>query len=338
MRILIAGLGAIGQRHARNVRTLRGDAVELFAFRSRRLRHVVTDTLAKDETRDVEAELGLRAFEDLDEALAVKPDAVFICTPSSRHLEIAQRAADAGCHLFIEKPVSNTMEGVERLRATAAARTLVAMVGSQWRFHPCVRALRDILAAGVLGKLERADVDYAEYLPDWHPYEDYRTSYAARAELGGGVVLTQIHDYDLACWLFGAPRRVKATGGKLSDLEIDVEDTASAVLEGGRVTVAVRQTFASRPPVRTITVTGAHGTATLDLLRARLTFSDALAPDRAITEYQRNEMFLEEAANFLDCVDRRQTPAVTLDDGITALRVALAVKESMHSGRTVELA
>jgi predicted dehydrogenase len=90
--------------------------------------------------------------------------------------------------------------------------------------------------------------------------------------------------------------------------------------------------------VRTITVTGAHGTATLDLLRARLTFSDALAPDRAITEYQRNEMFIEEAANFLDCVERRQMPAVTLDDGIMALRVALAVKESMRSGRTVELA
>jgi len=338
VRILIAGLGAIGQRHARNVRALRGTAVELFALRSRRLRHVVTDVLTKDETRDVESELGLRAFEHLDEALGVKPDAVFICTPSSRHLEIAQRAADAGCHLFIEKPVSNTMEGVERLRATVAGRGLVAMVGSQWRFHPCVRALREFLEAGVLGRLERAEVEYAEYLPDWHPYEDYRTSYAARAELGGGVVLTQIHDYDLACWLFGVPRRVTATGGTLSDLEIDVEDTASAVLEGGRVAVTVRQTFASRSPVRTITVTGARGSATLDLLRARLTFSPALAPDSAIAEYERNQMFIEEAANFLGCVERRETPAVTLDDGITALRVALAVKESMHSGVTVELA
>ncbi len=337
MRILIAGLGAIGQRHARNVRALRGDSVELFAFRSRRLRHVVTDTLTKDVTRDAEAELGIKAFESLDDALGVKPDALFICTPSSRHLDIAQRAADAGCHLFIEKPVSNTMEGVERLRATVAMGGLVAMVGSQWRFHPCVRALRKAIEAGSLGTIERADINYAEYLPDWHPYEDYRTSYAARSELGGGVVLTQIHDYDLACWLFGAPRRVSATGGKLSDLEIDVEDTADAVLEGGKIPVHVRQTFASRPPVRTITVTGDRCSAKLDLLQAKLDFSPPLAPGMAVADYQRNQMFIEEAANFLDCVDRREMPSVTLDDGIMALRVALAVKEAMTAGRTVQL-
>ena len=337
MRILIAGLGAIGQRHARNVRALRGDGAELFAFRSRRLRHVVTDSLTKDETRDVESELGIRAFDALDDALAAKPDAVFICTPSSRHLDVAQRAADAGCHLFIEKPVSNTMEGVERLRATVAARGLVAMVGSQWRFHPCVRALRAALENGVLGRLERAEIHYAEYLPDWHPYEDYRGSYAARAELGGGVVLTQIHDYDLACWLFGAPGRVTASGGTSSALEIDVEDTADALLEGGAVAVRVRQSFASRPPVRSIGVTGERGSATLDLLRSHLGFSQSLAPELSVADYQRNRMFLDEAADFLDCVDRRVSPAVTLADGITALRVALAVKESMHTGRTVDL-
>jgi predicted dehydrogenase len=337
VRILVAGLGAIGQRHARNLRALRGDAVELFALRSRRLRHVVTDTLAKDETRDVETELGITAFENLGDALGVKPDAVFICTPSSRHLDIAQRAAEAGTHLFIEKPVSNTMDGVDRLRSTVTARGLVAMVGSQWRFHPCVRALRACMARGSLGTLERAEINYAEYLPDWHPYEDYRKSYAARAELGGGVVLTQIHDYDLACWLFGVPRRVSATGGKLGDLEIDVEDTANAALEGGNVAVTVRQSFASRPPVRTITVTGALGSARLDLLRAHLSLSPALAPPMAIADYQRNQMFVDEAANFLESIDRRVLPAVTLDDGITALRVALAVKESMRTGRTVQL-
>ncbi len=101
------------------MRALRGDDVELLALRSRRLRHVVTDTLTSDASRDVESELGVRVFEDLDEAMGAKPDAVFVCTPSSRHLAIAQRAADAGCHLFIEKPVSDTLDGVDRLRATA---------------------------------------------------------------------------------------------------------------------------------------------------------------------------------------------------------------------------
>jgi len=337
VRILIAGLGAIGQRHARNLRTLRGADIELLAYRSRRLRHVVTDTLAKDETRDVETELGIRAFEDLNAALEMKPDAVFICTPSSRHLDVAQRAAEAGCDLFIEKPVSHTMDGVERLRATAAARGIVVMVGSQWRFHPCLLGLRDAMQRGVLGRVTSAGINYAEYLPDWHPYEDYRTSYAARADLGGGVVLTQIHDYDLACWLFGAPRRVTAVGGTLGGLEIDVEDTVDARLDGGDAPVRVQQTFAGRPPVRTITVTGERCTGTLDMLGARLSFVPPLAPEMSVAEYQRNRMFVDEAANFLESIERRVPPGVTLDDGITALRVALAVKESMKTQRTVDL-
>ena len=169
MRILIAGLGAVGQRHARNLRALFGARVELLAYRRRRLSHVVTDALQADESRDVEADLAISAFEDLDQALAARPDAVFVCTPSSQHLEIAQRAADAGCHLFIEKPLSHTLEGVARLRETVASKGLVVLVGCQWRYHPCVRWLRDRLEAGTLGPIVRAEIDYGEYLPDWHP-------------------------------------------------------------------------------------------------------------------------------------------------------------------------
>jgi predicted dehydrogenase len=337
VRILIAGLGAIGQRHARNLRALYGEDLELLAFRRRRLPHVVTESLERDESRNVEAELGVTAFEDLDAALAAGPDGVFVCTPSSQHLEIAQRAADAGCHLFIEKPVSHTLAGVDRLRDTVASKGLVAIVGCQWRYHPCVRWLRDLLRAGTLGPLVRAEIDYGEYFPDWHPYEDYRSSYAAQAELGGGVVLTQIHDYDLAWWLFGPPGAVTASGGHLSALEIDVEDTVDAWLEGGAVPVRVRQTFAVRPPCRTITVTGAHGSVTVDLLAARITTDSGVAPAATFAEYQRNQMFMDEVRNFRECLAGREKPFVPLEDGIAVLRLAVAVKEAIRTGRTVEI-
>jgi predicted dehydrogenase len=337
VRILIAGLGAIGQRHARNLRALYGDGLELLAFRRRRLPHVITDSLQRDESRNVEAEIGITAFEDLDAALAAGPDGVFVCTPSSRHLEIAQRAADAGCHLFIEKPVSHTLDGVDRLRDAVRSKGLVAIVGCQWRYHPCVRWLRDRLQAGTLGRLVRAEIDYSEYLPDWHPYEDYRSSYAAQEELGGGVVLTQIHDYDLAWWLFGPPRTVTAGGGHLSALEIDVEDTVEARLEGGAAPVRVRQTFAGRPPCRTISVTGERGSVTVDLLAARITTDSGVAPAVTFADDQRNQMFMDEARNFQACLAGREKPAVPLEDGIAVLRLALAVKEAMRTGRQVEI-
>lgn len=336
MRVLIAGLGAIGQRHARNLRALRPD-IELHAYRQRRLRHVVTEALQRDDTRDVESELGVVAHGDLDAALGAKPDAVFVCTPSALHLDVALRAASAGCHLFVEKPVSNTIDGLGRLRAEVAKHGLVAAVGCQWRFHPCVIRLREVIEAGALGKLTKAEIRYAEYLPDWHPYEDYRTSYAARSDLGGGVVLTQIHDYDLAWWLFGGVRTVHATGGHLSDLEADVEDTVQAQLDTAAVPVIVSQSFAERPPRRLITVRGTAATATLDLLAARLEIAPAVADGLVVADYERNEMFRAEVADFLSCVEGGRSPRVPLEEGIAVLRLALAVKESLRSGRPVQV-
>lgn len=324
MRILIAGLGAIGQRHARNLRTILGSDLDLLAYRRRRLPHVITESLQRDDTRDVETALGVRAFDDLDRALDERPDAVFVCGPSSQHLEIAQRAADAGCHLFIEKPVSHTLEDLPSLADTVARKKLVALVGCQWRFHPRVRQLREGIDGGLFGAIINAAIDYAEYLPDWHPYEDYRTSYAARADLGGGVVLTQIHDYDLAWWLFGAPARVIASGGHLSDLEIDVEDTVEAWLQCSRADVHVQQTFASRDRRRVLSIVTAETTMQLDLLR--------------VPGYERNQMFLDEVRHFVGCVRGEEEPAVPLADGIDVLRVALAVKASMRSGQSVEVA
>ena len=337
VRILIAGLGAIGQRHARNLRAIAGDGLELLAYRRRRLPHVVTESLQRDDTRNVETELGLTVFDDLDAALGARPDAVFVCTPSSGHLDIARRAADAGCHLFIEKPISHTLDGVEALRDTVAAKKLVALVGCQWRYHPAIRWLREVLQQQTLGPLVRAEIDYGEYLPDWHPYEDYRASYAARAELGGGVVLTQIHDYDLAWWLFGAPRTVTATGGHVSDLEIDVEDTVDAQLDGAAVPVTIRQSFASRPPRRTLSVDGESGSVTLDLLHGRISSHPRIASGSAFADYQRNQMFVDEVRHFLACLAGEEQPAVPLADGIAVLRVALAVKDAMRTGRAVEV-
>lgn len=337
MRILIAGLGAVGQRHARNLRTLYGRDVELLAYRQRHLRHVVTETLHSDTTRDVEAEFGITAFSSLEMGLERRPDAVFVCTPSSQHLDIARRAAAAGCHLFIEKPVSHNLDGLEELRHTVEVKGLVAAVGCQWRYHPGVRALRGRILDGAFGAIRGADIDYAEYLPAWHPYEDYRQSYAARSALGGGVILTQIHDYDLAWWLFGQPRSVTATGGHLSDLEIDVEDTVDAKLDTPRCRVRVRQSFASASRRRTISVFGERSSTALDLFGIATSANSPSASSTALQGYQRNQLFLDEVRQFVDSFRDGALPGVPLDEGIAVLRLALAVRESLRGGMEVSL-
>src|SRR5262245_33838648 len=131
MKILFAGLGSIGQRHVRNIRLLFGRSIELLAYRVRRTSPLLTEQFDVESSSSIEAEYAIRSFDDLDEALAEAPSAVFVCNPTRSHLPVALAAARAGCHLFIEKPLSDRTDGVSQLIACVEQNRSVALVGYQ---------------------------------------------------------------------------------------------------------------------------------------------------------------------------------------------------------------
>jgi predicted dehydrogenase len=344
MKVLVVGLGGIGQRHVRNLRRLAGTDLQLTACRTRGFTHVLTDRLEILPDADLYATYDIRAECDLDRALAEEPDAVLVCNPTRLHMPVALAAARAGRNLFIEKPLSDTWQGVEELVDLVDRRQLVGMVGCQMRFHPCLRRLRELLAERVVGRVVGVRVLVGSYLPSWHPYEDYRELYASRRDLGGGVILTQIHELDFVSWLFGPPKRVFAIGGRLSDLEIDVEDTASLLLEcvvdGRTVPVHVHQDYRCRPPSRTCEVIGEDGRIEADLDARSMRVVDVLGRSTETTAFEgfdRNDMFVEEMARFLACVRREAVPHVSVADGARSLRLALAARESLDTGAVVTL-
>src|SRR5579872_3321402 len=171
MKVLMVGLGGIGQRHVRNLRALLGSGIEIIAWRVRRLSHVVTPQLHMDAGRDVEKEYDIQVFDSLPAALAEKPQVAFICNPSSLHIPVATACVRAGCDVFLEKPVSDSMDGLIELLAAAEGRRRVVMVGYQLRFHPCFQALQKVVHDGLLGRIVAVRATVGEYLPGWHPYE-----------------------------------------------------------------------------------------------------------------------------------------------------------------------
>jgi predicted dehydrogenase len=337
MRILIAGLGSIGQRHARNLRAIAGDQVDLIAYRVRGQRTL----LGSDGAGTPEQEYGIRSFTNLDDALAEKPHAVIVANPTAGHMDVARRAVSAGCDVFIEKPLAAEWEGVSELIAEVERRGLVVMVGYSYRFHPALQRFRKLLEEDAVGRVVAARLEFGEYLPDWHPWEDYRQSYAARRQLGGGVLLTQIHDFDYACWCWGLPGRVYAAGGRLSSLETDVEDVASVLLEyprpAGTFPVHVQLDYVQRPPIRRAEVVGEQGRLTVDLLAGGITQlrRDGTTSDEQF-DVNRNQMFIAEMRHFLDCMQQRVDPQVSLRAAAASLAVALAARESLTSHRAVE--
>lgn len=345
MKFLIVGLGGIGQRHLRNLRALLGEAGEIRAVDPRPEIPVLTDSLQLEVGATLEGKYNLRIYPDLDAGLAWQPDAVFVCTPTSMHLSDAFRAAQAGCHLFIEKPLAHTLEGVAELIGLAERRKLTAVVGYQMRFHPGLQRLHALLEAGSVGRVLSVHAEIGEYLPGWHPYEDYRQMYASRKNLGGGVILSQIHEMDYLYWLFGLPRTVYARGGHLSRLEVDVEDSADILMDFGTgerpLPVSLHEDYLQRPPSRGCKVIGDAGKIVLDFPTLTLTVHDGegkLAESVAFQDFQRNQMFLDEAKYFIEALQGKPAPLVSLRDGAQSLRMALAARESLATGKVLELA
>ena len=213
MKILFCGLGSIGQRHVRNLRKLLGDEVGILAYRTRKQSPVLNQDMTVQAGADIEQIYGIRSFANLDDALAERPDAVFVTNPNLLHLQVALAAARAGCHLFIEKPLSHSLDGIDELIEIVQRKKLVAFVAYQFRFHPGLRLMKTFIEEGRLGRLSAAHIVNGEYLPDWHPYEDYRQSHAARREQGGGCLSIQTHELDYAPWLFGMPSQSLLSAG-----------------------------------------------------------------------------------------------------------------------------
>jgi predicted dehydrogenase len=338
------GLGGIGQRHLRNLHALLGGDLRVSAYRVRRLTQVLTDTLQIEQGADIEKKYGVTVYDDLDKALDARPDLAMVCNPSSLHVPVALKAARAGCHLFLEKPLSHNLDGVAELIGEVEKRKLAALVGYQLRFHPCLKRLKDLVAGGAIGRVVAVRLEVGEYLPGWHAYEDYRQMYASRPDLGGGVVLSQIHEMDQVYSLFGLPERVFALGGHLTRLEIDVEDTASILMQcrsdGRAVPVHLHQDYIQRPPSRQYQVIGDAGKVLIDLRATSLTHYDGegrVSEQFALDQFPRNQLFFDEMTHLLACVRGEQAPVVSVRDGAQSLRMALAAKESIDTGRVVDL-
>jgi len=344
MKILIMGLGGIGQRHLRNLRRLCGNDLEILAYDPRPNPPVLTDQLKVEEGASLEQKYDLHIFPDIEQALAQKPQAAFVCNPTSLHVPVAIQAAQAGCALFIEKPLSHNLDMLDELIDLVETRGLETAIGYQMRFHPCLKRLHELVQEKKVGRILSIRADVGEYLPGWHTYEDYRQGYAARQDLGGGVILSQIHEFDYLYWLFGMPRRVFALGGHLSKLEVDVEDTADILMEcemnGHPVPISLHQDYLQNPSKRSCEIVGDAGKILVDIRGLTVEVFDGQGNSVETSSYQdfqRNQLFLDELTCFLDGMQGKQVPLVNLRDGAQSLRMALAAKESLSTGKVVEL-
>lgn len=318
MRIAVLGCGSIGKRHLRNL--LGAGKHELIPF----------DPNA-DARAHVEKVLNLKAYSTLDGVWQMRPQAALVCAPPHLHLELALQAAQQGAHLFIEKPLADRLDGIQKLTELLRRGALISMVGCNMRFHPGPEKVKALLEQSAVGAILAARIQTGSYLPDWRPSTDYRKTYTASREQGGGAILDCIHELDLALWYFGPASVVGALTLPAEKLGIEVEGLAEMLLRHSSGAVSsVHLNFMQRDYRRLCQIIGETGTIYWDFESPWIEIRSGSGTEGRIeldANWNVNQMYVDEICHFVQCIERNEPTSCPLEQGVASLKIALHARE-----------
>ena len=327
MKVVLIGYGSIGKRHVSNL--LKISKIEIIICTKQKIRNPSTKKI--------------KIVKSVSDCIKEKPDIGIISNESSFHLKIAIKLASAGIDLFVEKPLSNSLSGTKELVSMIKKNNLVTQMGCQLRFHKCLNEIKQLVLNKKLGKIISVRAECGSYLPDWHPSEDYRKSYASRKDLGGGVILTNIHEIDYLYWFFGEITEVFSIAKNSGNLKISVDDLAVGILKfKNNIIGEIHLDYLQKPENRNCKIVGTKGTLVWESETNLVKFYDNKNKKWSKvfkwSNYDRNQMFKEEIDHFINCVkNRRQSINPIEKDGIITTKIALAMMKSSKTCKVIKI-
>lgn len=329
MNFLIIGSGSIGDRHIGNLKSI-SDKFRIFVYEKN-----------EDRLKSIVHKHNVTPVDNLFEILQEKPfSGALICTPPSTHIRIARQVIKHNIPLLIEKPLSNTLKGVKELMQEARRRKVPVLVGYNLHFHTGIILIRKLLKKKVIGKPLAIRIEAGQYLPDWRPWQDYRQSYTARKDLGGGIILDGSHELDYLLWFMSGhkPTELISFCGTVSNLDVETEDTAEILIRFETGLVAnIHLDFIQRIYARSCKIIGDKGTISWNYNENTVKIYNAQKKKWKIFHYQYapNDMYVAEIKHFLKVVRGKEKPFITVEEGRDVLELALAAKKSEASGRKI---
>lgn len=319
-RILVVGLGSIGYRHINNLRRLGHTDISVY----RTFKNLKNYKLPKN----------IKILKKYNQDSLKKFDYVILSNPTSEHVKYAINSIKNGINTYIEKPLSNNLKNTNLLSKLTKSKKVKVLVGCQLRYHPHLILIKDYMKRKRLGKIYSVNCDVGQRLSDWHPSENFKDSYASKEELGGGVILTLIHEIDYLHWLFGKFKSVYSIGGKLTKLKINSEDTVLSCFKTiNNVPISLRTDYWRKPPTRTLNIVGEKGEIFWDYFQNKLSILNdkgKLILKRKMAP--RNDyLYLKIMKDFIT----KKKVKISLKQGIYALEVALAMKKSIKFSKKI---
>ncbi len=324
MKILIVGYGSIGKRHVQNL--LKIPNIDIIVCTS------ITKNLQKNKK--------CKFFHTIRESLKEKPDAAIICSVTSEHIKDSIILAKSGIHLMIEKPLSHTSTNTKNLLKITENKNLITLIGCNLRFHPCIKKIKELLKQKSVGNVFFVQAEHGSYLPDWHPGEKYRNSYAANSSLGGGVLLSSIHEIDYLYWFFGMAKEVFSFSEKLGTLKISADDFSSLLLRfKNKVVAEIHLDFLQKPTSRSCKIIGSKGIIQWDYNGQSLKLfnykNNTWKTVMNLKQFDLNQTYIDELIYFIKYVKNKKKTLNPLSDGIETLKIALNAKKSSKMKKVV---
>jgi predicted dehydrogenase len=315
--ILVIGAGSIGERHIRCF---------LKTGRARVSVCEIDRALLGRMANDYDLS---QACEDFGDALSSNPRAVVIAAPAHLHIPMAIRAAEAGCHLLIEKPLSTDISGVEDLKIRVLEQRLVAQVGYTFRHHPLVTKVKDQIDQGRWGLPLQLTIVSGQHFPTYRPA--YRDIYYARHETGGGAIQDALtHFLDTAQWWLGSIDRLTGDMKHLSLKGVEVEDTVNVLARHSNIMASYNFNQHQYPNESIFTLVCERGTLRLELCANRLRIMDRPDgdwEDEISNAFQRDDIFVSQANSFLDAIEGQPSISCTIDEAKHTIGCQMALLE-----------
>lgn len=324
--ILVIGAGSIGKRHLRNCYNSLGCKVSAVDPRQDRLAEAAEQVKLENAYKDLAA-IPL-PIQDID--------GVVIATPPKFHYEQCLFAIENELPIFLEKPGTKYAQESELLQQHPKFDNNKLLLGYCYRWWPSIQRLKEILdnSHKWVGNPLSANMIITANLLDWHPWEPYKDFFLANKELGGGALLDENHFVDLMIWFWGMPQAIFAKLDTLGDFDIDVEDNCEMIFRYDGFRVAMHLDMLARPHEKSIIVRGSKGSlrwnTTNDYSINDILYSKSIQNvwKKEPFVFDRNDMFISEAKEFLAIIDGKVQPSCTLQDGINVLKLVEGCKRS----------
>jgi predicted dehydrogenase len=292
-----------------------------------------------DEIKSEEINLK-NVFTSVEEAFASGAtfDGVVVASPPSFHVDQCISAIQQGVPVLLEKPVSPDLSSCLKLQSAAKDTAVPLLLGYTWRWWPPLQKVKQLVDEQVVGKLKFVKFTMAAHLADWHPWERYQDFFMSSKTMGGGAILDESHWLDLMLWFFGNPEKLFAKVDKISDLEIETDDNVDMlVFYKSDMRVSLHLDLYTRPHEKSIQFVGEDGTLIWEPNLVKI--GKKMDPEWEVEEfnYDRNDMFVGVAEEFLSITGGDRKPTCNLDDGIRVLAVIEAARQSSSTEKVIKL-